>query len=767
MKIDRLQQLNEEISVEMSSHGVGLSMHYREKDKWCSLDDTSPSSSLILDLDKAKSFEIAFHPTSSLTAHFFLPYYNAVASLTFSKSPRKEKQKSFRKIIDRIQENALNAYRVSHHHLTNLLTKDAFRDGLRSFLAQADEEATDNFDTQESARPTLVAVLAFDIDHFKQVNDTWGHLYGDQVLKAFGNRLDSCAQAVEHSGEQIKVHVGHPSGEEFLVCISAKASREQFFAWADNFRLSIFEHELPTNMEWNWLSSEDDLSMLTPPRISERKISTSIGLALNTSIIKPPSSNDISATMLDNADTALFRAKAAGRNQVIFYDEILTSCGRVLEHESKTGVIAIDIGSNVGVTNGQEFRVYHPTFTGTKKFSVNDGRTTRTLGVYPKVESGRIVIFDAQAEVSFGFIEPSESNPQTIEQGSHLEAIPAGSIGHLLSNASRYVTSSTEAFSNEDIHTLHLSAKKLAIEEQCPFAVVIRFTQETDYLKKFGTSALNKALAKLYRGAQNLLSTSSKIAVLDIGSICVVGSEAHYKEKELQAFISDINNELPALDIVSGVCCHADFERIYNVEKIKIDHSHAIELARFAASDAGKSAEDRVNHFTLEVAIKLLKSQYKSHSFSSGYTDYERLIEIGVTSATINNMGGVLASQCGNPIAAFDHFLAASIQDPLTHTYKTNVGTIAFRLNDIEGGLKVLNTLTTKQLQRAKSKSPYGIFCYAALLAMAKNSNSLLYDEKKFNSIAADALKTDEAKQFPQKAKLIQSELDRLANSTK
>lgn len=756
MKLDKLNSLKTALTTELVSHNIKCSVHFKSEDKWMELEGGAANAPLAQSLEKSKGESVAYHTASSLTARYYLEEYDATVSLAFTKSPRQETRKKYRAIIEKIQEGASNAYRVSHHSLTHLLAKDAFRETLKSQLTSIGDEQTPDYETQESELPEILAVMALDIDYFKQVNDTWGHLYGDQVLKTFGSRLEKCASQIQDSIPEISIDIGHPSGEEFLVLIAAKATKEQFLTWANLFRCSICDEVLPTDIEWQWLCKSDNLSALTPPPIPNRGITTSIGVAFHTSISLLDLSDDPSAALLDLADTALYKAKAAGRNQVIFYDEILSSCGRIIEQDIRTGVVAIDIGSNVGVNIGQEFKVYHPTFTGKKKFSINDGRTTRTLGVYPRVESSRIVIFNTQPEISFAFIDASENTKMELEVGSHLEAIPAGSIGHLLPNTSRYITSDPDSLRSSDIHALQDFIKSHADNSEPPFAVVLRFTREGEFLRKYGTAALNKALARLYRGAQVSFPHDNIISVLDSGSICIVGSNNTYNESVILSFTKEIAAEYPALEVSAGIICANDFSEIEETSGIELDPAGAIELARFSASEIVRQKDTPICHFSLKIAVKILQDLRKSHLFDTAYTDFNRLINLGVETASIYNLGGLTAGSLGLQQKALEHYLAATNKDPSKIIYKTNYSIIALNIGEIDLGLKMLSSLTKEEISNLESTHPYGHFAYATLLAKAKFVGSQLFDPDIFLSLAEPALASPLASQIKSAVKEIE-----------
>lgn len=125
---------------------------------------------------------------------------------------------------------------------------------------------------------SALAVAIFDIDHFKQVNDNWGHAAGDLVLR-------QVAQAATESVRSTDM-VGRLGGEEFVVLLPG-AGEAAAIALVDRLRRAIAERRT---------EGAEGLS-----------VTASIGIAL----FRPGATP---ASLLGDADRALYRAKAEGRN---------------------------------------------------------------------------------------------------------------------------------------------------------------------------------------------------------------------------------------------------------------------------------------------------------------------------------------------------------------------------------------------------------------------------------------------------------------------
>lgn len=131
-----------------------------------------------------------------------------------------------------------------------------------------------------------LSLLLLDIDHFKAVNDTWGHLKGDEVLRAIVATTTSTIRQTDYC-----VRYG---GEEFVVLLPHTSSRDA--AWlADRLRKKIEKLSFTAGRE-------------------KFSITASIGVAS-----LPPGTSKAGVALTDEADQALYQAKHDGRNRVVVF----------------------------------------------------------------------------------------------------------------------------------------------------------------------------------------------------------------------------------------------------------------------------------------------------------------------------------------------------------------------------------------------------------------------------------------------------------------
>lgn len=173
-----------------------------------------------------------------------------------------------------LQEELIKAreelrFEAMHDRLTELWNHGAILDFLHRELER----------TRRTREP--LGILMLDIDHFKAVNDTHGHLVGDEVLKQVAGRLFRSARVYDW--------VGRYGGEEFLSIVSA-CSTENLRKHAERIRAGIAEEPISTSA-------------------GEVKVTVSIGATV--ALFDPDCDQQ---TLLQYADSALYRAKKRGRN---------------------------------------------------------------------------------------------------------------------------------------------------------------------------------------------------------------------------------------------------------------------------------------------------------------------------------------------------------------------------------------------------------------------------------------------------------------------
>ena len=174
--------------------------------------------------------------------------------------------------IDTLQEQIVTTdeirYQATHDALTGLWNRGSILDILKRELLRAQREGT------------TVGVIMADLDHFKNVNDTYGHLAGDDVLREAAQRINAAVRSYDA--------VGRYGGEEFLIVLPG--CEEDPVRQAGRIRESVCAEPVKTLQ----------------------------GLIAVTASLGATSSDGLQEieTILNSADMALYRAKRGGRNRV-------------------------------------------------------------------------------------------------------------------------------------------------------------------------------------------------------------------------------------------------------------------------------------------------------------------------------------------------------------------------------------------------------------------------------------------------------------------
>jgi diguanylate cyclase (GGDEF)-like protein len=177
--------------------------------------------------------------------------------------------KTVRYAIERKLADQHLTYLSHYDKLTGLANRELFQDRLAQAVSRADRSGN------------LVALLFLDLDRFKSINDTLGHLVGDELLIAVSNRLKTCVRKVDT--------IARLGGDEFTIVLEDVGS--------------TFDAEL--------VCRKIIESLEQPLEIQGQEIyaTTSIGVTFF-----PSDATEVTG-LIRNADAAMYRAKDEGRNK--------------------------------------------------------------------------------------------------------------------------------------------------------------------------------------------------------------------------------------------------------------------------------------------------------------------------------------------------------------------------------------------------------------------------------------------------------------------
>jgi len=209
-----------------------------------------------------------------------------------------------RDISARKQAEATITFQAYHDLLTGLPNRALFKDRLGQAMVYAKRHGQ------------TMATLFLDMDHFKVVNDTLGHLVGDGLLQALALRLRDCLR----EGDTLS-RIG---GDEFMLLLPHIRTRDNAAYIAQKILLSLKQ---PFNIEGH-----------------ELYVGMSIGIAIF------PEDGDSIETLIKHADIAMYHAKDLGRNDYKFFTPEL--------HKAFTGRLAIETEMRHALER-KEFEVFY------------------------------------------------------------------------------------------------------------------------------------------------------------------------------------------------------------------------------------------------------------------------------------------------------------------------------------------------------------------------------------------------------------------------
>ncbi len=208
-------------------------------------------------------------------------------------------------------------HRLAHYDtLTGLPNRTLFYDTLMKTLLQA------------AGNYWMVAVLFIDLDHFKYINDTLGHANGDELLSQFSDRLLQCVR--------VRDTVGRLGGDEFALILMMQDSQQGATLVAKKIRETL---RAPFDLQGH-----------------EVTLTASIGITLY-----PDDAADAD-TLIKYADTAMYRAKQAGRDAYRFFTAQMNA--EVLAR------LELEMALRKAVELGEFVLFYQP------KVQLNSGRVT-------------------------------------------------------------------------------------------------------------------------------------------------------------------------------------------------------------------------------------------------------------------------------------------------------------------------------------------------------------------------------------------------------
>ena len=215
-----------------------------------------------------------------------ITYYENDEEREFLEHTLETSSQEMQELYEELKQKSQTALAKSELRYRELATKDSLTGILNRFAFQEELKRIISNSKRTNAK---FALLFLDLDHFKEVNDTYGHDYGDKLLKEVANRILPNIRV-----EDVFARIG---GDEFVLIFT-----------------NIKDDTLETLIK-------KAISLFREPWIIENiklNVTTSIGVAIF------PDNAVTEMQLMKKADIAMYKSKALGRNQIVYFDDSKT-----------------------------------------------------------------------------------------------------------------------------------------------------------------------------------------------------------------------------------------------------------------------------------------------------------------------------------------------------------------------------------------------------------------------------------------------------------
>lgn len=204
---------------------------------------------------------------------------------------------AFHKVLEAMEEDANQLQELARiDALTGLHNRRAFDEFMAELSVQAEKQGLEP------------CMMMLDIDHFKSINDTYGHVIGDQALKVVAGKIRQCLD--KHCRSEH--HAFRYGGEEFAVVLP-DMSLDAVWELAERMRKTVERYHFTVRNAGGEVMHKGV------------KFTVSIGMAQ----AAPARGHGLAESLLESADAALYDAKATGRNRVSLFEGSRTRPGMV------------------------------------------------------------------------------------------------------------------------------------------------------------------------------------------------------------------------------------------------------------------------------------------------------------------------------------------------------------------------------------------------------------------------------------------------------